>query len=175
MTVNKLGRQTFAFRDPPRIVSGAAVGGPKEGAGPLASDLDHIYASCRWGSFSFEQCEQQMQEKAARLALSKAGLAPKRTDLLCAGDLMNQITPSGFTARSLDIPFWGLFSACATMCQALSAAALAVASGAAENALAVAGSHTCTAERQFRYPNEYGAQKPPCSQHTVTAHGAAVL
>ena len=175
MSVTKLGRQTFAFSQPPRITGGAAVGGPKEGRGPLAADLDHIYESYRWGRFSFEQCEQQMQEKAARLALAKAGLSPEQTDLLCGGDLINQITPSGFTARALDIPFWGLFSACATMCQALSVAALSVAAGAAGNALAVAGSHTCTAERQFRYPNEYGAQKPPCAQHTVTAYGAAVL
>ena len=175
MTVTKLGRQTFAFTRPPRIVSGAAVGGPKEGRGPLAADLDHIYENYRWGSHSFEQCEQQMQEQAVGLALEKAGIAPESADLLCGGDLINQITPSGFTARALDIPFWGLFSACATMGQALSVAALAVASGAAGAALAVAGSHTCTAERQFRYPNEYGAQKPPCSQHTVTAYGAALL
>lgn len=171
----KLGSQTVAFAEPPRIIGAAAVGGPQEGQGPLAADLDKIYENYRWGRLSFEQCEQQMQEAAARLSLDKAGLAPAQVDLLCGGDLINQITPSGFTARGLDIPFWGLFSACATIGQALSVAALAVASGGAERALAVAGSHTCTAERQFRYPNEYGAQKPPCSQHTVTAYGAAAL
>ena len=175
MSVNRQGRQTCIFPRPPRILSGAAVGGPKEGRGPLAADLDHIYTAYRWGSFSFEQCEQQMQEKALRLALAKAELSPDRVQLLCGGDLINQITPSGFTARALDIPYWGLFSACATAAQALSLAAFSVAGGLAGYALAVAGSHTCTAERQFRYPNEYGAQKPPCAQHTVTAYGAALL
>ena len=175
MPVTRCGRQTWLFTRPPRLAASAAVAGPKESQGPLALLMDRLYPAYRWGSRSFEQCEQQMQEQAARLALAKAGLETAQVDLLCGGDLINQITPSGFTARALDIPFWGLFSACATMAQALSAAALAVACGAAESALALAGSHTCTAERQFRYPNEYGAQKPPCAQHTVTACGAALL
>ncbi|MBR2783536.1 MAG: stage V sporulation protein AD [Firmicutes bacterium] len=175
MTIVKACRQTWLFPRPPRIISAAAVAGPREGRGPLGPLLDHVFPALRWGRCSFEQCEQQMQRKAVELALSKAGLAAADIDLLAAGDLLNQITPSGFTARALDIPFWGLFSACATMGEALAVTALAVASGAAERALAAAGSHTCTAERQFRYPNEYGAQKPPSAQHTVTAYGAALL
>lgn len=167
--------QTLTFPAPPRILAGAAVCGPREGQGPLHEDFDYIFDKQRWSNLSFEQCEQQMQEKAARLALAKAGLEAGQADLLCGGDLINQITPSGYTARQLGLAYWGLFSACATLGQALSVAALAVHGGAARYALALSGSHTCTAERQFRYPNEYGAQKPPYAQHTVTACGAALL
>ena len=175
MTVTQHAKQSWSFDPPPAVLAGAAVAGPKEGVGALAGDFDYVFPKLNWEKKSFEQAEQAMQEKAASLALSKAGLTPSEVDLFFAGDLINQNTPSGFTARSLGIPFFGLFSACATATEALSLAALAVASGAAQKALAMAGSHTCTAERQFRYPNEYGSQKPPYSQQTATAAGAALL
>lgn len=175
MSIEKQGRQTWVFPAPPAILAGAAVAGPKEGGGALRADLDHIYPALSWDKKSFEQCEQAMQEKAASLALAKAGLQPQDIDIFFAGDLLNQITPSGFTARQLGAPFFGLFSACATAMEALSLAALCIASGAARHALALASSHTCTAERQFRYPNEYGSQKPPYAQHTATAAGAALV
>jgi stage V sporulation protein AD len=175
MSIEKMGRQSWRFFQPPVILSGAAVAGPKEGEGPLKQDFDHIYAKTNWGKNSFEQAEHLMQEKAAYIALAKAGLSAEDIDLFLAGDLINQIMPSAFTARSLGIPYLGLFSACATIVEALSLAALAVSAGAARRAMALAGSHNCTAERQFRYPNEYGAQKPPYSQYTATAAGAAIV
>ena len=173
--ISKKGRQSWVFVDPPHIISGAAVVGPKEGNGKLHDDFDYIYDSLSWGNNSFEKCEQEMQEKAVRLALAKASVNTVDMDLMFAGDLINQITPSGFTARALGIPYFGLFTACATMGEALALSALSCAGGAARYALAAACSHTCTAEKQFRYPNEYGAQKPPYSQQTATAAGAAVI
>lgn len=41
--------------------------------------------------------------------------------------------------------------------------------------MAATSSHNCTAEKQFRYPTEYGAQKPPTAQYTITGAGAAVV
>lgn len=175
MDVERMGRQTWRFVSPPMIISGAAVCGPKEGAGVLRDDFDHIYQEMNWGKNSFEQSEQAMQEKAVSIALAKAGLGAGDIDLFLAGDLINQIMPSGLTARNLGLPYLGLFAACATSMEALALAALAVAAGAADKAMALAGSHTCTAERQFRYPNEYGSQKPPYSQYTATAAGAAIV
>ena len=175
MTIRKSGRRTWLFDQPPLILTGAAVCGPKEGESPLSQDMDYIFPELRWGKNSFEQCEQSMQEKAARRAIAKAGLTTEAVDIFLSGDLINQITPSCFTARELGIPHLGLFSACATSMEALSLAALLTASGAADTVVAAASSHTCTAERQFRYPNEYGSQKPPYYQQTVTAAGAAVV
>jgi stage V sporulation protein AD len=175
MALIKKGRQTWEFDSPIGILGQAAVCGPKEGKGPLADDFDVVYNDNRFGEVSFEKAEQKMEEKAARLAISKAGLVSEDIDLFLTGDLINQLTPSGFTARNLGIPCLGLFAACATIMEAISLAALSLSAGAASLALALSGSHTCTAEKQFRYPNEYGGQKPPYSQTTATAAGAALL
>jgi len=170
-------RKADAWRfDPPvPVMAGAGVVGPKEGEGPLGGEMDHICPSLHLERDSFEKAEQQMQEMAAELALRKAGLSAADIDLMLGGDLLNQIMPTCLTARKLARPFCGMFTACATSAQALSLASLAVSSGAVLHALVTAGSHTCTAERQFRYPNEYGSQKPPYSQQTATAAGALVI
>jgi stage V sporulation protein AD len=94
---------------------------------------------------------------------------------MLAGDLLNQCAGSTFALRSLGIPYLGQFGACSTMAQTLLLAALLVDSCCADRALAVTSSHFCTAERQFRLPIEYGGQRTPSSQWTVTGAGAALL
>lgn len=175
MNIQQLGRQTWQFTQKPGLLSVAAVGGVKEGQGPLAADFDYIFPSNRLGEDSFEKAEQVMQQKAAIIALNKANLSADQVDCLLAGDLLNQITVSSFTARALGIPYLGLFAACSTATEGLALAGLLAASGASRYTLAVTGSHNLTAERQFRYPNEYGAQKPPYSQYTCTAAGAVLV
>src|SRR5690606_33460541 len=91
------------------------------------------------------------------------------------GDLLNQMISNSFAARTLGIPYIGVFGACSTSMESLALAALLVASGAADRVLAGTCRHNCTAEKQFRYPTEYGAQKPPTAQYTVTGAGAAVV
>ncbi len=175
MEIQRLSSQSWKIPGGVAVAGWSAVCGPKEGQGPLGRDMDFVFPDLRLGEKSFEKAEQRIQEKAAEIALERAGVARGELGLFCGGDLLNQLTPTGFTARSLRAPFLGLFSACATSAAALSLAALAVGSGAVDHSLALSSSHTCTAERQFRYPNEYGGQKPPYSQQTATAAGAAVL
>ena len=175
MGVQRKGERSWLFSPAVSVVAGAAVCGPREGVGPLGADFDRAFPDLYMGQASFEKAEQFMQEEAVSLALKKASLREKDVDVYFAGDLINQITPSGFTARSVGAAYLGLFSACATIGEALSLGALTVAAGAADTVLASASSHTCTAERQFRYPTEYGGQKPPYSQSTATLAGAAVL
>lgn len=175
MSVKQLSRQTWAFEPGVAVAVGAAMAGPKEGQGPLAEDMDEIFPDLRLQQDSFEKAEQLMQSRVLERLLQTAGLQAADIDIFFAGDLINQLTPSCFTALSLGAPFLSLFSACATFAEAISLAALTVASGAARRTVALSGSHTCTAERQFRYPNEYGSQKPPYSQSTVTAAGALLL
>ena len=88
---------------------------------------------------------------------------------------MNQIISSTFAARTMTIPFLGVFGACSTSMLSLALAALLVNSGSANFALAVTGSHNAGAEKQYRYPTEYGSQKPPTAQFTVTGAGAVVV
>lgn len=169
------GYQSWSFTNKPAILSTAAVVGPFEGQGPLAEDFDRIHGDIILGQKSWEKAERVLLEESTQLACEKANVRKEQVNFLFAGDLMNQIISSTFAARTLAIPYVGLFGACSTAMESLALAALIVNAGAAHYALAATASHNATAEKQFRYPTEYGSQKPPTAQFTVTGSGAALL
>ncbi len=166
---------SLIFKNNPRILASAAVGGPFEAKGALAQDFDLLYPDLWLGKKSFEQAQTKMLEDALKLALRKASLQASEIEYLLAGDLLNQITSGSFAARSLGIPFAGLYGACSTSMEGLALAAQLVDSGQAQKVLCGTVSHNAATEKQFRYPTEYGSQKPPVAQWTVTAAGAAVV
>ncbi|WP_129597864.1 stage V sporulation protein AD [Anaerophilus nitritogenes] len=169
------GHSSWVFDSKPVILSSATVGGPFEAKGNLADDFDILHEDLWLGQDSFEKAEKKLLEQACEKVVEKAGLKKEDIDFFVSGDLMNQITPSSFTARTLGVPYLGIFGACSSSMEGLSLAALLVDSKAANHVLAAASSHNASAEKQFRYPNEYGAQKPPTAQWTVTGAGAALL
>jgi stage V sporulation protein AD len=169
------GRQTWVFNNKPVIISSAAVGGPFEAAGPLKDDFDILHNDTWLGQDSYEKSEKKLLEQACEMAIEKAGMKREDVQFFLSGDLMNQIISSCFAARTLGIPFLGLFGACSSSMEGLALASLIVDSKAAENALAAASSHNAAAEKQYRYPTEYGAQKPPTAQWTVTGAGAVLV
>lgn len=171
----RMGRQTVMFRDPPVIIGSATIVGPQEGKGPLRDDFDVVKEDKLLGQKSWEQAESQMLQEAALLALKKAALEPKDVDFLLAGDLLNQIISANFAARELALPFIGLYGACSTMALSLALGSMLVDGGYASRAVCAVSSHFDTAERQYRYPTEFGAQRVPTSQRTVTGAGAAIL
>lgn len=171
----RLGRQTVAFQNPPVIVGMAAVAGPKEGEGPLGADFDHVYRDVTLGQDSFEKAEREMMKNACLTALQKAGLTPADVDFFLAGDLLNQIITASFTALEIGAPYLGVYGACSTSAEGLALAAMLIDGGFARRVLVACSSHNATAERQYRYPVEYGGQRKPYSQWTVTGAGAAVL
>src|SRR5690625_3467403 len=116
-----------------------------------------------------------MMEEASQVAVKKANIQKGQVDFFISGDLINQITPSTFAAKTVDVPYLGLFSACATSTESLALAALIVNSGGANYILSGTASHNAATERQFRYPTEYGGQKPPTAQWTVTGAGCALV
>ena len=61
------------------------------------------------------------------------------------------------------------------MAESLSLAAIMIDGEYAKNTVAVTSSHFCSAERQFRFPLEYGGTRTATSQWTVTGSGAVVL
>ena len=166
---------TLLFSAPPVIAAQAAVGGKKEGQGPLAQGLEECTADNRLGRGSWEAAETALQLRAARLCLQKARLPQERVQLVLAGDLQAQCTASSYAMRELGAPFAGVFGACSTMAEALGLGAALCAAGAAEHLLAVTSSHFCTAERQFRTPLSYGAVRTPTAQWTATAAGCCLL
>ncbi|WP_047154876.1 stage V sporulation protein AD [Aneurinibacillus tyrosinisolvens] len=169
------GNQTWVFPTQPVIISSAAVGGPHEAKGPLAEDFDILHEDLWLGEDSLEKAEKKMLEQACEKAIEKANLSKDSITFMLAGDLINQTTPSSFSARTVGVPFLGIFGACSTSMQGLALAAQLVDSKAAKYVLAGTSSHNSTAEKQFRYPNEYGAQKPPTAHWTVTGAGTAVV
>ena len=169
------GHQTWVFEQKPVIRSSAAVGGPFEAKGALADDFDILHEDVWLGQDSFEKAEKKILEQACEKAIDKAGMKKEDVQFFLSGDLMNQIISSSFAARTLGVPYLGLFGACSSSMEGLALAALIVNSKSAENALAAASSHNVAAEKQFRYPTEYGSQKPPTAQWTVTGAGAALI
>ncbi len=171
----KLGGQTFALACPPAVAGWGSIVGKKEGEGPLGPLFDRISTDSYFGEKTWEKAESVMQQFAVTRALERAGQAASCLDALFGGDLMNQCIATGYAARALGVPFFGLYGACSTMAEGLGLASLLVDGGFAAWTAAVASSHFCTAERQYRMPLEYGGQRTPTAQWTATASGAVVL
>ena len=169
------GFNTVILENKPSIIGYAAAVGKKESEGPLGQYFDKAYTDEFCGEKTFEKAETHLQKRAIETALKKAQLS--KTDIQCAfaGDLLNQCIGSSFGMRDLKMPFAGLYGACSTMALSLALAGIFVDSGAAKNAVAAASSHFCSAERQYRYPLEYGGQRTPASQWTVTGAGCAIV
>lgn len=169
------GHQSWVFENRPVIKSTATVVGPDEGAGPLQNDFDVVHSDLRLEQESWEKAEKKMMEEAAQLAIKKAELQSGDVQFYLGGDLLNQIISSSFAARTLAIPYIGIFGACSTSMEGLALGAMIVNSGGAKHVLCGTCSHNCTVEKQFRYPTEYGAQKPPTAQSTATGAGVCIL
>ena len=176
MAKNRIGGQTISLtQNPPKIISRASIVGKKEGQGPLAQYFDKILEDNLWGEKSWEKAERRMFIEAAELIMKRAQKEPHDINYLFGGDLLDQIISASFAARSLGIPYYGLYGACSSMTQTMSLAAVMVDGGYADDVLCVTSSHFCTAERQFRYPLEMGVQRPPTAQWTVTGAGGVLL
>ena len=169
------GKYTVCLDSSPSLAAYAAVGSKKEAEGPIGERFDIINNDSFFGQKTWELAEGQMQKTAAEKALEKASLAPGDINLLFAGDLLNQITASHYGLREFGIPFMGLYGACSTMSQSLILAAMMIEGGLAKKTMSVTSSHFCSAERQYRFPLEYGGQRPPTAQWTATAAGAVIV
>ncbi len=157
------------------ILSSATVVGHKEHEGPLGAHFDFFDENDRFGQKTWETAESEMQRMALSYAMRKANKQDGEIKLLFAGDLLNQCVGSAYGLASYQIPYLGLYGACSTCAEGLLLASAMVTAGYADTAAAVTSSHNSAAERQFRFPIEYGGQRPPTGQWTVTGAGAFVL
>lgn len=170
-----IGEQSICFEKPPYIRCSASVVGKKEGEGPLGSLFDLICEDPMLGEENWEKAESMLQVKAAKLVLEKAGQMPQRVRYIFAGDLLGQLIATSFGVQELEIPLFGLYGACSTCGETLSLAAMTVDAGYADQVLAITSSHFGSAEKQFRFPLEYGNQRPLSATWTVTGSGAFLL
>ncbi len=159
----------------PSVICAASVVGKKEMDGPLAKCFDYYDETDTFDKPTWEQSESEMQRIALNTALDKGGFKIRDIDAILAGDLINQCVSSGYGLATFDAQFFGLFGACSTMAEALILSSMLVDSGKYSRTVAVTSSHNCTAERQFRNPLEYGSQRAPTAQWTVTGAAAVVV
>ncbi len=175
MQNNRIGQSTILLPSRPRIVGSAAIVGKKEGEGPLQDEFDRIIEDDLFGEETWEKAESRFRYETVDLAIRKSGLTHGQIDAALGGDLLDQIMATALSARELHAPFIGLYGACSTMAESLCIAGMLVDGGYLRHAVCTASSHFCTAERQYRFPLEYGNQRPPTAQWTVTGAGSAIL
>lgn len=157
------------------IVAAASVVGRREHEGPLGACFDLHDSTDRFGKKTWEKSESEMQRLALNVALGKISASERDVDALFAGDLLNQCVSSAYGLLDFDVPYFGLYGACSTAVEGLMLSAMTCAAGYFGTCAAVTSSHYCSAERQYRTPLEYGAQRAPTAQWTVTGSGAFLV
>lgn len=169
------GKQSLQYEADVFIRESASIVGTKEGKGPLGGYFDLVGEDDMFGCDTWEDAESSLQKDAVYLALGKAGLKPMDMRYIFAGDLLGQSIATSFGIMNFEIPFFGLYGACSTCGESLSLGSMAVCGGFAENVMCVTSSHFASAEKEFRFPLEYGNQRPLSASWTVTGSGAFIL
>lgn len=175
MSVKMIGRQSVLYDEPPVITARASVAGEKEGDGPLGKLFDEVVTDPMAGQNTWEKAESTLQEKVVEHLLSKAKVSGKDVRYILSGDLLGQLIASSFGLAKYNIPYFGLFGACSTMGEGMSLGSMLVAGGCADRVIAVTSSHFASAEKQFRFPLEYGNQRPLSATWTVTGSGGVII
>ena len=173
--MKRLGRYTIEFDENIAVTGYGSTACKKEAEGPLGGNFDKIiydyYASMK----TYEQAESVFQQEAFEFALKRSGKTAQDIDIIFAGDLLNQCISSSYGLKVFGIPYFGIYGACSTMAEGLILSAISLSSGASRCSACATSSHFCSAERQYRFPLDYGGQRTPTSQWTVTGSGSCIL
>ncbi len=175
MAQKHLGKASIAFSNPPSIIQSASIAGVKEGEGPLAKYYDEILTDDLYDEKTWEKAESKLLKSTLEKLIAKSGVATKDINYVFAGDLLNQCTGSHYALKDSNLPFFGLYGACSTMAESSALASIMIDGGYADYCAAITSSHFCSSEKQYRFPLEYGGQRPPTAQWTVTGSGAILL
>lgn len=170
-----LGKASVRLERPVFILNSASIVGTKEGQGPLGELFDMVGEDDMFGCNTWEEAESNLQKDAVYLALGKAGMKPEDMSFIFAGDLLGQSIATSFGIASYQIPLLGVYGACSTCGESLALGAMSIAGGFADRVVCVTSSHFASAEKEFRFPLEYGNQRPLSATWTVTGSGAFVL
>lgn len=153
----------------------ALVAGPYEKNGPLGSFFDKSYNDLYFGNNTWEGAESKLIEESINILLSKLNKTKFDIDMHLSGDLLNQLTSSNYAASRLGIPYMGVYNACATSVEGLILASNMVEAKQIKNCIVSVSSHNNAAEKQFRYPVEYGGPKPKTTTFTTTGGASCYL
>ena len=171
----RVGRASVKFEEGVYIVNSASIVGTKEGQGPLGALFDRVGSDDLFDCSTWEEAESALQKEAVYMAMKKAGMQPEDIHFMFAGDLLGQSIATSFGLKQFEIPLLGVYGACSTCGESLSLGAMAIGGGFAGNVMCVTSSHFASAEKEFRFPLEYGGQRPPSSTWTTTGSGAFLL
>ena len=170
-----VGRQSLHFCQPVYVQAAACIAGKKEGSGPLGHLIEEINDDPMFGMNTWEEAESRLQTLTINKLLKKTDMTSEQIRYIFAGDLLGQLIGTTFGIKEFEIPLFGLYGACSTMGESMALGAMSVSAGYADRVIAMASSHYAGAEKQFRYPLEYGNQRPLCATWTVTGCGALLL
>lgn len=170
-----LGKASVRLQKPVYILNSASVVGTKEAQGPLGLLFDKTGEDDMFGCATWEEAESKLQKDAVNLALEKTGVSPEDISFIFAGDLLGQSIATSFGLSAYNIPLLGVYGACSTCGESLALGAMNIAGGFSEKVVCVTSSHFASAEKEFRFPLEYGNQRPLSATWTVTGSGAFVL
>ncbi len=153
----------------------STVAGSYENNGPLSNYFDKTYEDFYVGENSWETAEVRLIKDSIDIVLNKLNKKIDKVELFISGDLLNQLVASNYTARDLNIPFLGIYNACATSIEGLIIGASLISGGFIKNCICSTSSHNNAAEKQFRYPVEYGGIKPLTTTFTATGGVSAYI
>jgi stage V sporulation protein AD len=153
----------------------SVVTGPIEAHGPFSKFFDGSYDDFYFGEKSFETAESKLIDDSVDILLNKIGKTRFQIDLHISGDLLNQLVSSNYAGSRLGIPFLGVYSACASSVEGLIIGSNMIESKCIDNVICTVSSHNTAAEKQFRYPVEYGGPKPSYTTFTTTGGVCAYL
>lgn len=170
-----IGKQSIEFGNPIYIQCSASIVGKKEGQGPLGELFDKISMDDMFGGNSWEEAESALQKETVQLCLEKSNAKIEDVRYIFAGDLLAQSIASSFGLAEYNTPLFGLYGACSTSALSITLGSITIAAGAADKVICVTSSHFASAEKEFRFPLEYGNQRPLSASWTVIGSGAFLL
>lgn len=175
MNNKQRGKASILFENPPLILEAASIVGKKEGEGPLSECFDQIEQDPMFGKKTWEQAESELQTRTTNLVIEKSGLKKEDIRYYFGGDLLAQLIATSFGVMDMEFPMFGIYGACSTMGEALGLGSMVVEGGFADHVIVTVSSHFASAEKQFRFPLEYGNQRPYSATWTVTGCGSVIL
>lgn len=153
----------------------SVVGGPYIKDGPIKKYLDYSYNDFYNGEKTFEDAEIKELNKCIEILFNKDNINKEDIDVVISSDLSNELMISNLVNEELGLPYLGLYNACASYTEELIVAASLLKQKEIRNILVTTSSHNLTAERQYRYPIEYGSVKKEYQTFTVTSNTASII
>jgi stage V sporulation protein AD len=148
------------------------IAGPTEYNGNLK--YQNIIEDYYFNEDKLEDAEIKMQNLCLNNIIKRNKLNNK-IELLVGGDLINQIAITSYNLVNRNIPFLGIYNACATFNESLIILANYLDTKKINNGISITSSHNLNSERQYRFPIEYGSQKKKYTTFTTTGAVCTLL